>query len=219
LDVTAEVITPSGRKDAAISLHVWSNYGRLWVRENEPRQWPACCPERHIEMSGTFCLGVGDPLRPSTPAHARTWWSWLHEYILSQRSADRTGIWPSVRALHHGDAHKHQLELERLSAGTPFEQDVRDALENATGWLAGDLPQPKQSSGRRGRLTGLCPKGCTNEGRPVFHSRCRHRRLVAALVQEELLRRNEEERFWAYFRTVPCCETMFLCPIKQASSS
>src|SRR5206468_643169 len=107
LVLTAQVITPNGQKDAPVSLRVWADRGRLWVSESEPRQWPACCPERHIESSGTFCLGIGDPIRPTKPSDAKTWWSWLREYILSQRTAQKTGIWPSSRALHHGDAHKH----------------------------------------------------------------------------------------------------------------
>jgi hypothetical protein len=214
LDVIAEVVLADGRKDDPVSLHVWAGQDRIWVRENSPRRWPACCPERHIEAGGTFCLGIGDPVRPSTRSQARTWWSWLQQYIVRQRCADKTGIWPSVRALHHGDAHKHQLELERISAGTPFEEDVRDALEDGVGWLTGPLPKPENRT-KAIRLGGWCPKGCRKGGRRISHRRCSHRRLIAALVEEELLRREEESSFWSSFAGVPCCGTMRDCPLKD----
>ena len=205
---------PDGRKDEPLSLRVWAARGRLWVREREPRRWPSCCPERHIEAGGTFCLGIGDPIRPSTPGQARTWWSWLQQYIVRQRCADNTGIWPSVRTLHHGDAHKHQLRLEELSKGTPFEADVMNAIEHGTGWLAGPLPKPRSRT-KALRLGGWCPKGCREQNRPISHRRCSHRRLVAELVEEELLRRAEESSFWSSYVGVPCCGTMRRCPLKE----
>lgn len=211
LDVTAEVRLPSGKIDAPVFLHVWETGARLWVRENEPRQWPVCCPERHIESSGTFCLGVGDPIRPTTDTNADTWWDWLKEFILSQRVAQKTGLWPSSRTLHHGDAYKHQLRLEKISKGTIFETAVRNLLEEGAGWLSGDLL--KFRGGDR------CPCKCVRRGRHLKLRNCQNRALVRSLVKEEAARRREEQRFWSYFSGRTCCETMRNCPLREGNNN
>lgn len=214
LDLLARAMHPGGRPDAPVSLFAYlAADNSVEVRECNPRQWPVGCPERHINKSGSFCLGVGEANRPTTLAHARCWWSWLHDFILGQRFADRFRRWPTSRALHHGDAHFHQLNLENLAAGTPFECEVAEALEVGSGWLAGAIPRLTREGTRLVNQRAPCPRGCVKRRKPILRRACKQKELIFKLVREERARRREDARFWAEFKGRTCCETMDVCPL------
>jgi hypothetical protein len=157
---TVQVPRPSGRPDSLVTLRIWFAAGMVNVGEQPPRQWPLGCPERHINLDGSFCLGIGDPLSPRSARDADHWWSWLRQFIISQRIADRTRTWPGSRSLHHGDAADHQLKLEQLAAGTTFEREVREALEGGSNWLSGEIPRLTKDGERLVNLRAPCPRGC-----------------------------------------------------------
>lgn len=214
LGVRAQVQRASGQVDAAVSLRVWSANGKIHVKEEPPLQWPGGCPERHINADGSFCLGIGDPLWPQSADDADHWWSWLHQFIVSQRVADRTGRWPSSRALHHGSAATYQLELERLSSGTHFEEEVHASLEGERTWLSRDLPRLFKDGRRLVNLRSPCPRGCHRRGKPILRRNCGSKDLVLKLIRAERMRRTEEARFWEGWKGRSCCQTMVSCPLR-----
>lgn len=214
LEVVARVVLPSGRPDVGVTLQVTAPHGRISVKERPPRRWPIGCPERHINRNGTFCLGVGDPIEPDTKADADDWWYWLSEFILSQRVADESGIWPNTRSLHHGDAYKHQKKMEDLAEGSPFQSEVTDALEGGDGWLAGEIPRLSKDGKRLVNLRAPCPRGCLRRKHPILRRKCKQKFLIYELIKHEHLRREEESKFWAEFEGRPCCETMKQCPLR-----
>jgi hypothetical protein len=61
------------------------------------RTLPACCPERHINPDGSFCIGLraGEGI---TEKNASPWWEKLHVFILCQETAAETGFCPARRS-------------------------------------------------------------------------------------------------------------------------
>lgn len=214
LRLKVDLPRPSGVPDQPLTLRVWISDSKVDICEEPPRQWPHGCPERHINQDGTFCLGVGAPISPQSAEDADTWWSWLKQFILSQRVASRTGRWPSARALHHGDAVIYQLQLERLCLGTRFEAEVHSALEGECNWLSGDLPRLSKDGIRLVNLRSPCPRGCQRKGRPVIRRKCKSKEVVFEIVRAERRRRSEEARFWESWKSRPCCQTMKTCPLR-----
>lgn len=224
LRIVAQVELPSGRLDAPLRLVARVVGATVSVGEEEPRRWPRGCPERHINRDGSFCLGVGDPIAPKTASEAQHWWSWLREFIHCQRVAELEGIWPDTRTLHHGDAYKHQLRMEELSAGTLFESDVQIALQTGVGWLAGELPRLAKGAKRLVNLRAPCPRGCmyrqasaseTRKRHPKLRRSCAHKELIYELIREERQRRAQEAQFWKSFQNHRCCDTMRNCPLRR----
>lgn len=224
LDVDAAIESASGRPLPVVRLSVWVDY-RLRVKQRAPALWPEGCPERHMESGGTFCLGKGAPLRPMTNGEADTWWEWLREFVKAQFFADRNAYWPT-RYLHHGDAADAQIEMEKISAGTVFEEDVRQALDEHRGWLAGDLPRLVKNKSRLVNLRAPCPRGCCKRKAPLpkgasrtcypkLRKACKQRELALSLIRLEYKRREKEDEFWKTHPRKVCCGTMQRCPLRQ----
>lgn len=98
--------------------------GKVTVKERPRKRLPACCPERHINAGGTFCLNweAGDPLEIVDGQSARSWWSLLTAFLRRQEAVARIRKWigPSYA---HGEAAAFQREAERAAAnlGKEFE--------------------------------------------------------------------------------------------------
>jgi hypothetical protein len=224
LDIDATIVSGSGRPMPVVRLHVWVD-SRVRVKQRDPALWPEGCPERHIEWGGTFCLGKGTPLRPGTDAEADTWWEWLSEFLQAQFFADRNGFWPT-RFLHHGFAADVQLKMEELAAGTFFAEDVRQALDEGTGWLTGTLPRLTKDRSQLINLRSPCPRGCSTRKTklpkgarrtcyPILRRGCSQRELVLSLVKLEYERRRKEVEFWKQHPRKVCCGTMRDCPLPR----
>src|SRR5262245_42531746 len=58
-------------------------YGKVTAKEKPRKRLPGCCPERHINAGGTFCLNweAGDPLEIVDSLSARQWWSLLTAFL------------------------------------------------------------------------------------------------------------------------------------------
>ena len=227
LDIEATVVDDSGRPLPTVALRVSSDV-RVRVSQRDPARWPTACPERHIEVPGTLCLGKGEPLSPASSREADTWWEWLREFITSQFFADRNQFWPSGRALHHGDAANVQLQMEAISAHTCFEEDVRNALENGKGWLAQKLPRLTKDGTRLVNQRAPCPRGCqkrrtplpkgfNRKPHPILRKSCKKADIMFALVKLERERRKKDGEFWDQHPRKVCCGTMSHCPLKKGS--
>ena len=223
LAIDATLKMESGKRYRVV--HLLASYnGRASVKERGPAKWPTCCPERHIEPGGTFCLGKGPVLTLRCEEDADTWWAWLNEFLCSQFYVDRNRHWPSGRALHHGDAADAQLKMEEIAFGTKFESDVRDCLEYRVGWLAGELPRLSVDGTQLANLRAPCPRGCGKlngktirqiyrKFHPTLRRKCRELNKITKLINLESERRQKEKEFWEKLSGTHCCQSVDTCPI------
>lgn len=76
---------------------------------------PFFCPDRHINLGGSFCLGWGtdNPNAITDADAARVWWSALARYLAHQVNATKRGVWPGrEHGRAHGDSAKDQAIAE-----------------------------------------------------------------------------------------------------------
>jgi len=81
------------------------------------RQLPGCCPQRHINLDGSFCLGYNQPV-PTTEGAAEEWWHYLIHFLIMQRRAEVKGKWPSAEVAHGGAA-VPEIELKAALNALP----------------------------------------------------------------------------------------------------
>ncbi len=91
--------------------------GRVAVREDPVAKLPRCCPDRHINQDGTFCLNwdEANPLPVVDEASARRWWDYLIKFLRCQEVASALRKWVCP-GYAHGDAAKYQREAEQAAA-------------------------------------------------------------------------------------------------------
>ena len=72
---------------------------------------PACCPQRHINTNGSFCieLRAGERIANGT---APAWWDKMHAFAMCQETAAETGFWPNEAQISHGGAGEVELAAE-----------------------------------------------------------------------------------------------------------
>jgi hypothetical protein len=112
-----EITLPSAAT-ALYSLQVVSiKGGRVAVREQPAAKLPRCCPDRHINRDGTFCLNwdEANPLPVLDEASARRWWNYLIQFLRCQEVASVLRKWVCP-GYAHGDAAKHQRDAETAAA-------------------------------------------------------------------------------------------------------
>jgi hypothetical protein len=201
------------------------------AREGAPARLPAFCPERHINIDGSFCLGWAevDPLAVNNEQDAWNWWARLVKFLLLQERAARRRRWPGGPAWAHGDAAAEQLRAERAAArlGDPFVDDLaRNRLTIA-----------RQGSSSNGPALRVCRDGVwlfsiwetakrpvnlrrrcvckTGEGRPstVLRNCGTHSQDAVELALSLRDREREEVKFWKALAGRMCCGTMDGCPL------
>ena len=206
---------PSGKPYGPIDLLIKCSGNAVAVEERgKPTRWPVGCPERHINHDGSFCIGEGPINSPRTSGDAALWWEAIGKFLLGQRHADRYRRWLYPRSLHHGSASEHQRKLEDLAKGTPFADDVEQALHGGSSWLSGDIPRLHPKEARLTNLRAPCPRGCIRRGRPILRRKCKQRELMFEIVREEISRRKAEKLFWDNCPRKTCCGTMDGCPLR-----
>jgi hypothetical protein len=112
-----ELALPSG-ETAVYCLHVGAlKDGRVAVKESPAAKLPRCCPDRHINKGGTFCLNwdEANPLPVVDEASARRWWDYLVQFLRCQEVASALRKWVGP-GYAHGDAAKYQLDAEQAAA-------------------------------------------------------------------------------------------------------
>ncbi|MCQ8781632.1 E2 domain-containing protein [Mangrovibrevibacter kandeliae] len=87
--------------------------GTLRAREHGTRLLPAYCPERHINVDGSFCLhwAEEETLEFSTEDNVVLWWGKLLTFLRRQIAVDSLRRWPGK-----GDARAHGPEAARQQA-------------------------------------------------------------------------------------------------------
>lgn len=155
----------------------------------EHRRFPAYCPERHIVLGSSFCLGLNIRVIENSQ-DAGHWWSDLHHFLVLQVIAEQTGRWPVTHALSHGKgAAEDEIAARRLAQRLGI-QDIYDRmLEGEENWL----------SKRVAATNDIHEKGMRN------------------LVRLERRRRSGVESFWRqqFARGLRCCGTMKACRLRE----
>jgi hypothetical protein len=172
---------------------------------------PACCPERHINSDGSFCVGLhaGEDITDET---APGWWAKLHTFILCQETATETGFWPSEAQLSHGEGGEVELAAERAADQLGLLSAYREAVAFDTGPIASGLAKinPKTGLLRNGRSACICGHS-DRSGNILLRRECHQRGCPIVL---EHRRRVEVANFWRSMRGQTCCRTMQHCPLK-----
>lgn len=175
---------------------------------------PAFCPERHINLGGSLCIGLraGEGITDET---APAWWTKLQAFALWQETAEETGFWPSEAQLSHGEAGEMELAAENAADQLGLRAAYREAVEFDTGPIAAGVGRINDKTGmlRNGRSACIC--GRTDRcGRALLRKDCPGKGLGCPIVIEHR-RRILVNEFWRTLRgRVACCGTMHECSLR-----
>lgn len=187
----------------------------------EQAKLPSFCPERHINIDKSFCLGLSKEVAVYDSVTASIWWECIHNYLKNQTVADRTRSWPPQDSLSHGDAAKYQIRAENVANKLGLAEEYRKAMFSSSSWLRNLVNEVSERDGvfHPADLDQVLSK--VNQTTPKLGKRRKLLvRRVKKLLSCELLRREEENAFWLSFEgsDITCCQTMPGCPLKKASS-
>ncbi|WP_051379647.1 E2 domain-containing protein [Bradyrhizobium murdochi] len=206
------------------------------VREVEPTLLPACCPERHINCDGTFCLywEEAEPLSVTDAKSASLWFGKLLVFLRRQRVAAARRQWPAqAEARAHGmRAARHQVVAERAASelGPRFRKQLM-RLSTRRKSVAG---QPRirllrdgvrlvTVSERDSRLMTKRARCKCDDAARLGLPACACGDHQAALTNLTLAlhgwKRAEEEFYAAYTALgIECCGTMDYCPLRKETA-
>lgn len=131
-DTTLYVLLNLQRVDGKIvpyQLKINATQGaKVVVSEVTTQLLPVCCPERHINSDGTFCLYWEDDidLGITTIDKATLWWQTLISFLLKQERAKKKREWPDKDAWAHGSAAEFQRSA--LSALDQIGVDFKNSV-------------------------------------------------------------------------------------------
>lgn len=201
---------------------------QLVVKEVSPLHLPACCPNRHINRDGSFCVtwAAKLPIRVVDAASATTWWDTVYRFLQEQHRAAKKRRWPTKGDWAHGDAAREQLRAEAAAnaLGGRFPDDLKSGrltvkktsqfyrLSRPNGWLYSVWIRFERVATLRQLC--FCPEGARR--RVVLKSCGEHAKAAADLVLAIVGRETEERRFWKSLESQPCCGTMDDCPLAKA---
>lgn len=182
---------------------------------------PTCCPDRHVNTDGTFCIGIDAGNAIVSPDTAAVWWDQLAQYIRLQRVAQRTGMWPVRQGLAHGDAGQHQIAAREAAAELGIEEQYFETLEGAEAWFVAGFPKLDKSEMRLLNQRLPCPMGCVGKGKRILRIDCCNSQAVVSLLREERLRRKLEAEFWKRLKEhgIQCCRTLRNCPLASTGAA
>lgn len=205
----------TGWAESGVPLRMTAGF---WVTAGETQPgavFPARCPERHIQVDRTFCLGLA-PVQPSSPATAEQFWEQLRQYLFCQHVAELTGVWPPAHALSHGDAGEHHERALAIAAELGLTDEYDRARLDEPSWITDRTIRVVSASGTPLNGRAACPRGCRHTRRPyrpILRRNCKRRALVVELVLCERRRRHELTRYWedAIADGERCCGRMKTC--------
>jgi hypothetical protein len=204
----------------------------LTVKERVPEFLPAFCPQRHINYSGSFCLGWGldEDLSVTCRESARAWWSRLHRFLGLQVRAANKKVWPGEEWAHGSTAAIFQQSAEQAASklGPIFINALKQGRLNVVrknkGGSRGPLLQlfmeQRHLCSVWGGLKMVANKRQSCICAPVPFKRNRRMRSCndhADLIKILVLSIHEQEiavkEFWNLFEGQTCCGTMKNCPL------
>ncbi len=224
----------SGAPGPTYRLRIDSFRDIVTVREHRPSLLPACCPERHINRDGSFCLSweEAEPLRIADVDSASQWFGKVLIFLRRQRTAATRRQWPakSEGRAHGGSAARQQLIAERAAAalGPRFRKSLDDQrLTTERKPVGGErrlrllrdgtrLVSVSESDARLMTKRARCK--CDDAGRLKLAVRAcgEHEAALTDLTIALHRWKREEEKFYAAYRAigVKCCGTMDDCPLR-----
>ncbi|HEX8164566.1 MAG TPA: E2 domain-containing protein [Beijerinckiaceae bacterium] len=123
---------PSGAPGPAYRIRASVVGSSASAKEDVPSRLPKACPERHINLDGSFCLywAEAEPLPILSADDARTWWGKLLTFLQRQENVRSLRRWPgkSDARAHGPTAARYQLITERAAAtlGETFASRLKD---------------------------------------------------------------------------------------------
>jgi hypothetical protein len=120
--ITFDVSPPmvSGGPAATYRVRIEPVHDCVKAREEQPRILPAVCPERHINLDGSFCLHWPEiePISTLELDGAEIWWGKLLVFLKRQQSAAARRQWPgrSEARAHGPEAARSQLAAEKAAS-------------------------------------------------------------------------------------------------------
>jgi hypothetical protein len=202
----------------------------LSVREEpDDRRLPRFCPERHIVGDGLFCMywSADQSFAVTDLASAEKWLNLLIDFLRLQRRAERQRRWPNDETWAHGSAAVFQRQAENLaekllpnlrSAVTARQLSV-DCDDSGTmrisreGNLIFSVWKSPNRFDRRGRRLRFVAEFSLRGRRKVTHGR--RASLLEEMAAALLMWAADEQKFWEYFKDMPCCETIDKCPLQK----
>lgn len=205
------------------------------VSEVTTQLLPICCPERHINPNGTFCLYWEDDidLRITDIDKATLWWQILISFLLKQERAKKKREWPDQNAWAHGSAANFQRAA--LSALDQVNINLKDSV--LTNSIKVTYHKTSKGNGsyykvfRNGlvwyivwekferiailRQTCLCGSKSKKHYKSTLRNcskKLHHKKFVDFAINYYRWK-IEEEKFWADFKGQPCCGTLNECPL------
>lgn len=211
-----------------------SDEGGVSVAERpEMRQLPCFCPERHINLDGSFCLFLGSGNSLTSSEQGSAWWLALSCYLNNQAYAERLGIWPLEAGLSHGNAASIQIEMETIASSLGWRDEILKGIFRKQGWISRILPKVSKDPARVVNARTACPRGCTKLRRRrgscavgtghtaisgekfILRVDCPNRDTLERLIVLEHARRRAENELSASLRAsgAVCCGSMRICPL------
>ena len=214
----ATIRPPGAARDWKIGLAIAEVAGSISVQGRIlGALLPRSCPQRHINETGTFCLGyhAGEAIRSGDDAVV--WWGLLLHYLSLQRIATRTRRWPPRQALSHGVAGRHQLDAQAAAGRIGILDQYLDMLDGAEHWLGRRHIMLNKAGDGLINGRSKCPVGCLRSRKTRLRRECCRKSDVVQLVRSERRRVDAERDYWIDLqrRGVRCCGTMDVCPLGQ----
>jgi hypothetical protein len=230
-DVTPPAVSGAPSPTYTLRVDVAGDYAM--VRELQPTLLPPYCPERHINIDGSFCLywGEVEPLSISQTEGAEAWWMKVLTFLKRQQVASALLRWPAkAEARAHGpDAALQQVIAEDAATklGPQFRTLLTDfrltSVRSKTGseprlrlMLDGKrLVSVRERSRQLMTKRSRCKCDYADELRlPICACGDHKKALTDIAFALEYLAKAEKEFFRIYANSGRvCCGTMEDCPL------
>lgn len=217
--IVASVPRAGGVSSRTYHLVLTAHGSHVAIREApKSRLLPKCCPDRHINPDGAFCLGLRAGHLVESSNGASEWWDKLLVFISCQETAHETRTWPEYAQLSHGEeAAEIELEAEELARELGLHKEYGEAVrghENAVSIMAQRV-DPRTMHLSNGRAPCVCGR-VDRRGRSLLRRQCSKAGLKCLPILER--QRLEAVRsFWTSLGNTPCCGTMDACPLRKAN--
>ncbi|RUW77489.1 E2 domain-associated cysteine-rich protein [Mesorhizobium sp. M4B.F.Ca.ET.049.02.1.2] len=226
-------VNASGAPATRFLIKVTDTGDKIVAKESKTEHLPSFCPERHINLDGTFCLywAEVEPHEIADAEAAGRWWGKLLIFLLRQRTAGALRNWPGkgeARA-HGSEAARYQAAAEASASmlGGAFEKALKEGrLTTLRRRLGGHDRLRLLLDGRR-LLTVDMESGhvmtrrqrckCDRGSRLPLVACSDHAQVFADLAVALEGWRLAEAKFFDSFKdsSLKCCGTMDECPLRD----
>ena len=188
--------------------------GKVTVQEfPESRILPKACPQRHINVDGSFCIGLRAGYLVEDRSSAANWCRNSAYSLRLKRPQKKSGNGPPLLQLSHGDAADIQLKAEMLADRLGKAEDYKNAVAFGIRPVAVYARQIRFPMGRLKNSGAKCVCGwIRSDGQTKKRWQCAKDNDLCLPVLEAK-RQRAEKSFWRHWEGLPCCGTMRECPL------